>query len=285
MAIVGTTSAERRRRLERAACGRSRARAPEPAGVLRRLPARMRLSIAVLAAVALAAPAPGAAGELNFTPYVWIPGINGTIGTGAGGDVDPGLGDRVTVDFSPEFRIGGAMLNFSWREERFTAFGDWTYANVRATTPSPFGALYSEVKGQVIGNVFQLFSGYLLLDTAGMKLDAFVGGRGYAITTRLGLEPGVAGAADTSESAFWLDAAAGLRFNAVIARNWLAHLRADVGGGGSNLTWQAYAAGGYQFSRFALLAGWRHLYLDKGEGALQMKLSFSGPIVGVNFGF
>ncbi len=240
----------------------------------------MRPAIAALAAVLLAAPA--AAGELDFTPYVWIPGMDGSIGTGGG---DTGLGDRVTVDFSPEYRVGGAMLNFSWREERFTAFGDWTYANVRATSPSPYGRLYSEVKGQIVGNVVQLFSGYMLLDRNGMKLDAFVGGRGYGITGRLGLEAGTAAEAKLSSHEVWLDAAAGLRFNAVVARRWLAHLRGDVGAGGSNLTWQAYAAGGYEFSWGALLAGWRHLYVDKGEGRLRMRLSLSGPVVGANFTF
>jgi hypothetical protein len=242
----------------------------------------MRSVLPVLVAAILAAPASGAAGELNFTPYVWIPGIDGTIGTGGG---DSGLGDRVSVEFTPEYRIGGAMLNFSWREERFLAFGDWTYANVRAEGPSPFGLLYSSVKGQIIGNVVQLFSGYMLLEHEGMKLDAFVGARGYGITGRLGLEAGSASEVNLSSNSVWLDAAVGLRFNAVVARRWLAHLRGDVGAGGSNLTWQAYAAGGYQFSWGALLAGWRHLYFDKGQGSLQAKLSLSGPLIGANFQF
>ncbi len=242
----------------------------------------MRPGILTVAAALLAAPGVASAGELNFTPYVWIPGINGTIGTGGG---DSGLGDRVTLDFSPEFRIGGAMANFSWREDRFAAFGDWTYANVRASTPSPFGALYSGVNGQIIGNVVQLFSGYLLLDRNGMKLDAFLGGRGYGLTGRLGLDAGAASAVHLSANEVWLDAAAGLRFNAVVARHWVAHLRGDVGAGGSNLTWQAYAAGGYEFSWGALLLGWRHLYVDKGEGDLRMRLSLSGPVVGANFTF
>ena len=244
----------------------------------------MRLAIPALAAALLGAAAPAAAGELEFTPYVWIPGINGTIGTG-GGDASTG-GDRVNVDFTPEFRIGGAMLNFSWREDRFTAFGDWTYANVRATSPSPFGALYSEVKGQIIGNVIQLFSGYTLLQGEGMRLDAFIGGRAYGITGRLQLEPGTF----TSERKFssnsvWFDACTGLRFNALFAKHWAVFLRGDVGAGGSNFTGQWYAGGGYQFGWGALLAGWRYLYIDRGEGALQLKLSLSGPIVGANFTF
>ncbi len=241
----------------------------------------MRRGVAALAVALLAAPALARAGELEFTPYVWIPGIDGTIGTGGG---ESGLGDRVTAEFSPEFRIGGAMLNFSWRQDRFTAFGDWTYANVRATSPSPFGALYSEVKGQIIGNVVQLFSGYMLLEGEGMRLDAFIGGRGYGLTGRLQLEPGVVPSqTKLSSNSVWFDACTGLRLNALLARHWVAFFRGDVGAGGSNFTWQWYAGAGYQFSWGALLAGWRYLYVDRGEGALQMKLSLSGPVIGGNF--
>jgi hypothetical protein len=242
----------------------------------------MRRAVPLLSALLLAAPAVAAAGEFNFTPYIWIPSINGAMGTGGGSS---GLGDIVTVDFSPEFRIGGAMLNFSWREDRFTTFGDWTYANVRATSPSPFGLAYSEVHGQIVGNVVQLFAGYLLLDHGDVKLDTFIGARGYGIVGRLDLDAGAAPAVGLSSEEIWADAAIGLRFNALMAKHWLAHLRADIGAGGSNFTWQGYAAGGYQFSWGGLLAGWRYLYIDKGEGSLRLKLALSGPVIGANFTF
>jgi hypothetical protein len=242
----------------------------------------MRFAISVLAAALLGAPAPAAAGEFNFTPYIWIPGINGTIGTGGG---DTGLGDRVSLDFTPDFKIGGAMANFAWRQDRFMALGDWTYANVRVTSPSPFGALYSGVSGQFIGNVVQLFAGYTIFEGQGTTLDAFVGGRGYGVTCRLGFDAGAKPEASTSSNEVWFDAAVGLRFNALVVRHWVFHLRGDVGAGGSNFTWQGYAATGYQFSWGALLAGWRHLYIDKGEGPLQLKLALSGPVIGANFRF
>jgi hypothetical protein len=242
----------------------------------------MRLAIALLVAATAAAPAAVAAGELDLTPYLWIPSVNGSIGTGGGGT---GLGDRVSVSFTPEYRIGGAMVNLSWRQDRFTAFGDWTYANVRATSPSPFGLAYGDVHGQVIGNVAQLFAGYLLLERHGMKLDAFIGARGYGLTGRLDLEAGTAPAADLSAHDLWADAAIGLRFAAVVDHHWLGYLRGDIGAGGSRFTWQGYAAAGYQFGWGALLAGWRYLYIDRAEGSLQLKLALSGPVIGANFAF
>lgn len=241
---------------------------------------RPALAIAALSAALLATPA--SAGQLEFSPYVWIPGIDGTIGTGGG---DSGLGDRVELDFTPEFRIGGAMVNLSWREGRYVLFGDWTYANVRAEDESPFGLLYSGVSGQIIGNVVQLFSGYALVDREDLKVDAYLGVRGWGLVGRLGLDAGTAPAVDLESSGYWLDAAVGFRVNWWITPKWFAHARADVGAGGSNVTWQAYALGAYRFSWGALFAGWRHLYVDRGDGDLRLRLALSGPVVGASFSF
>ena len=242
----------------------------------------MRLALRALFLALLLAPGAAAAGELDFTPYFWIPSVNGSFGTGGDGS---GLGDRVTVDFSQNLRLGGAMVNLGWREGRYVAFGDWTYANVRSSAPSPFGRLYSGVNGQILGNIVQLFSGYAVLDHNDIRLEPFLGARGYGLTGRLGLEAGTAQAVDLEDTSRWLDAVIGLRFESRFAKKWHANARVDVGAGGSNLTWQFYLVGGYEFSWGAPVFGWRYLYVDKGQGALQMKLALSGPIIGVNFVF
>ncbi|MEO8487192.1 MAG: hypothetical protein ABI585_12740 [Betaproteobacteria bacterium] len=107
------------------------------------------------AAVALTLALPArAAPEWNFTPYIWAAGFDGTIGA-AGGDA--GIGDRPRVDFSnslsDNLRLGGFMLNASWRNDRLTAFGDWTYAKVKSDTDTPFGLLHSSVNGEIKGNI------------------------------------------------------------------------------------------------------------------------------------
>jgi hypothetical protein len=82
-----------------------------------------------------------------------------------------------------------------------------------------------------------------------------------------------------------MDAVAGLRLDARFAEKWLLHLRADLGSGGSNFTWQGYAVGGYAFKWGDLVGGYRHLFVDKGEGNLRMELALSGPFVGAHFTF
>jgi hypothetical protein len=241
----------------------------------------MRLVPTALLAALLAAPAQATAGEFDFTPYLWLPSVDGTVGAESETTLPP-------VDFnafSENLRLGGAMVNLTWREGRFLVFGDWTYANVRSSAASPLGLLYSGVDLQIVGNILQLFSGYTLLDRDGLRLDAFLGARGYGLTARLGFDAGTQPAVKTSANEIWVDAVAGLRFDARFAGKWLAHLRADAGTGGSSLSWQGYAVGGYGFSWGDLVAGWRHLYVDKGEGALRLRLALSGPFVGAHFTF
>jgi hypothetical protein len=73
--------------------------------------------------------------------------------------------------------------------------------------------------------------------------------------------------------------------SARLAGKWLAHLRANAGTGGSSLSWQGCAVGGYGFSWGDLVAGWRHLHVDKGEGNSRLRLTLSGPLVGAHFTF
>jgi hypothetical protein len=241
----------------------------------------MRTTRMALLAALLAAPVVASAGELSFTPYLWLPSVDGTVGAGTDSTLPP-------VDFnafSENLKLGGAMVNLTWRDGRFLVFGDWTYANVRSSAPSPLGLLYSGVDLQIVGNILQLFSGYTLLDREGMRLDAFLGARGYGLTGRLGFDAGTQPAVSTSANEIWVDAVAGFRFDARFAGKWLAHLRGDAGTGGSSLSWQGYAVGGYGFSWGDLVAGWRHLYVDKGEGNLRLRLALSGPLVGAHFTF
>jgi hypothetical protein len=240
-----------------------------------------RLARLALLAAVLAAPAAAPAGELDFTPYLWLPSVEGTVGADTESTLPPVEFDA----FSENLKLGGAMVNLTWREGRYLVFGDWTYANVRSSAPSPVGLLYAGVDLQIVGNILQLFSGYTLLDQDGLKLDAFLGARGYGLTARLGFDAGTLPEARSSTNEIWVDAVAGFRFDARFAGKWIAHLRADAGTGGSSLSWQGYAVGGYGFSWGDLVAGWRHLYVDKGEGATRLRLSLSGPLVGAHFTF
>ena len=233
--------------------------------------------------------AAGAAGaqtsEFRFSPYIWIAGFDGTVGTAGNG---AGLGDRVSVDFghlSENLRVGGAMLNGSWRRGRWTAFGDWTYAKVTSDAESQWGVLYSGVDAEVKGNIVQGFAGYDLLGGRDVHLDAFAGVRFYDIDIGLDLRGGTLQDRSLSGDAQWADGVVGLRWTARLAERWDAYVQGDVGAGGSNLSWQVIAAATYGFSWGSVIAGWRHLSLDYDDGPYKLDAALSGPLVGVSLKF
>ena len=243
----------------------------------------MRTFRRIILAALLCAPAAAPAGEISITPYIWIPGVEGSVGTPGG---DTGLGDRVSFDFNrfaDSIRLGGAMVNLAYRQDRFIVFGDWTYANVRSEAPTRLALVYPTVQAQIKGNVLQLFNGYDILEEGSTTLGVFLGGRAYDLGAGLKLTGAAVPDLKADGASFWIDAVAGLRLDSRFSNKWLLHLRGDLGAGGSNVSWQAYAGLGYEFSWGALMAGYRHLYIDKGEGSLQTKLTLSGALVGAHF--
>ncbi|MGC4000881.1 MAG: hypothetical protein QM767_26870 [Anaeromyxobacter sp.] len=234
----------------------------------------------LLASAPAAGRAEGANGEGVLAPYVWLPSLSGTLGAPAG---DTGLGDRLDVelpDLEPNLRLGGAMVNLGWRHGRFIAFGDWTYANVRADALTPRDDLYQSVEAQVLGNIVQGFAGYNLLDRGGLRLDLAGGARAYGLKVRLALEQGSLDGRELSDSDLWADAVAAVRAD-YQWRRWRAYLHADAGAGGSDLTWQALGAVGYAWGWGTLFAGYRHLAVDRTEGNFKLDVALSGPLLGI----
>ena len=88
------------------------------------------------------------------------------------------------------------------------------------------------------------------------------------------------GGREPSGTAGWVDGVAAVRAVARFGGNWETYLHADVGGGGSQLTWQLVGTLGYEFSWGGLYAGWRHLAVDYSQTTLKLDISLSGPIVG-----
>ncbi len=239
------------------------------------------VAMACVAQVAEAAPK----GEWQVTPYIWLAGFEGTIGAAGG---DSGLGDSVDVDFGhlwDNLQLGGAMLNVSWRRDRWTAFGDWTYANVRSDSPTRVPTLYESVKGQIKGHIVQAFAGYDLLAREDSHLDLFAGARYFNLDVSLDLAGAALPDVSLDGDDQWLDAVAGARWSARLAGRWRAHAQADAGAGGSDLSWEAIGTVGYDFSWGTVLGGWRYLKADYENGSYRLDAALTGPFLGVQFAF
>lgn len=241
-------------------------------------------AMCALVLASIAAPCLGQASQWRITPYAWLAGFDGTMGVPG---IDTGLANRidVTADDLSDFRLRGAMLHGTWRGDRWTAFGDWTYANVKADSPTRFATLYSGVDVKLKGNIVEAYGGYDLLGHGDSHLDVFAGVRYYELELQIGLREGVLPGTLASQKSDWADAVIGMRWDTRFAGEWEAFASADVGGGGSDVSWQVFGGLGYRFKWGSVVAGYRYLHIDYEKSSAKLDAAIAGPFIGASFTF
>ncbi len=82
------------------------------------------------------------------------------------------------------------------------------------------------------------------------------------------------------------DGIVGIKGDYKLNEKWFMPFTFDVGGGDSDLTYQAWAGVGYKYETFDLIAGYRYIKWEF-DGALEgfTDLKISGPIIGAKFRF
>lgn len=119
-----------------------------------------------------------------------------------------------------------------------------------------------------------------------LRVQPLVGVRVYYFDAEL--TPAVLPEQSGSES--WVDGFGGFRFRAGDEDGLALIGRFDIGGGGSDLAWNAIAGVDWQIAGFlALTAGYRWLSVDYGNGSgtsrTEYDLLLLGPFIGVSFRF
>ena len=66
-------------------------------------------------------------------------------------------------------------------------------------------------------------------------------------------------------------------------RQWFAPYYLDIGAGQSDLTWQAAAGVGYEYSWGELTGMWRYLDYNMKSGSVVESMTFNGPMLGATF--
>jgi hypothetical protein len=218
--------------------------------------------------------------EIRIMPYLWGAGFDGTVGSSDGSngriDVSSAFGD---------LELGGIMLMADWRKGPWRVFGDWTYANVSSDASVPFGVVFSGAEATVRGHVLEAAVGHALYDRDGATADVFVGLRMIDVTVDLDLRQALLPQRRVSADDRWLDGVVGLRGEAPIGGHWRIGGYLDVGGGGSDATWQANGWLGYRFGWGHIVGGWRHLYVDYETPSFRLDAALSGPFLGAQFRF
>jgi len=106
---------------------------------------------------------------------------------------------------------------------------------------------------------------------------------------KISTDPGIVfpgGGASFSGSENWTDAVVGARVIHPISDRWALTGYADLGGGGSSLTYQILAGANWTLNdRFTAKAGYRYTYWDYEDDGTVWDISASGPYLGLGIAF
>jgi hypothetical protein len=218
--------------------------------------------------------------RVRLTPYVWGSGLEGSVG----------IGDR-SADVNASFADILSELNFAFmtlfeaNRDRFTTVTDFVYLNLSDEDATP-GPLFSSASAAQKALIVSPTAGYRLIGVESNVLDAFGGIRFWRINGELNFEPGVLPGVELSASRNWLDGLAGLKGRFRLSPAWSASGYADIGGGGSNLTYQVIGAAGVDIgNRYALVFGYRYLNVAYNKDRFLFDTALGGPIVGFTLKF
>ncbi len=253
--------------------------------------------------------------QFNFAPYLWFPTVNVSLNY----NLPPALGGRLPTDVS----VGpgdvfshidfGAMFSADLRHGPFSLLTDFMGARFSATSgnvniksvdffglPSiPISRTLETSTGTTLRmEIWTLAGGYTVLQgdwgnldiIAGFRLLAVNASTDYSLALTLvgprGNGATFGGTGDVSASRDIWNGIGGIRGRIRIPQSrFFIPYYFDIGGGGSQPTWQIASGLGYQFRWGALSTTYRYLVFEQGGNADVQRVALRGPILMVNFTF
>jgi opacity protein-like surface antigen len=247
----------------------------------------MLMSLTVVLGLCPAVPARAAPSDISedawtfeFTPYIWGAGLEGDVKLGR----LPSAG--VEASFSDILNVLdlGLMGAFEGRKGRWGVLFDGIYVSLSDSVPTP-NSLYGNAQINLTEQIYSLAGTYRVSE--GQVPVDLVGGLRYVNLDIKGeLTSGIATGRIRSGSESWWDVFIGARVLYPFAEHWALVGYADVGGGGSDLSWQALAGVNYQFSKvISGKIGYRYLSLDYENADFLYDMNMAGFYAGVGFRF
>lgn len=227
--------------------------------------------------------------QWSVTPYIWASSI----------DADVAVNGRPVVDqhipFSDLIEDVDLALMLRAEAQYGTVGGMIDLFHVDMSTGGPALQLPGDVSATLDTDI-----GMTVLDATGsygLRKD----GQGFAftagarllaqkVTLDLGVltSPTIADTQRFESNEVLVDAILGARYRDRLATHWAVDARADVGTGGTKLTWSAGAEVAYAFGttqRFAVSAGYRYLSIEyKDDTPVQASMAMSGFLTGLRIG-
>jgi len=224
------------------------------------------------AVVSLASISPSYALDNNLTIYAWGAGVTGT--AALNGQTLPSAPTEVDFDDILDKLEMAFMGHYEGMGDLWGFGADLTYIGLGNTNDAG-------VTGDIDAAIAEAFAIYRPNDV----FDLLAGVR-YTGLDILVSGPGGVGEAENDRSL--TDFYVGGRLFAPFSNTWTGALRADVGAGDSDLTWNVVAAVDWQPSDgFSLVGGYRWLdyNVDKDDARVsnELDLTFDGPFLGMTF--
>ena len=220
--------------------------------------------------------------QFQFSPYFWLASLHGTGGVrNRTTAVDESFGD---VFDALNFALMGT---FEARKKKFISLTDLEYVSVSDEKATP-GPLFSNVDAGFKTFIFDQEVGYRLLENPekGASLDVLGGARVWHVSTDFEFGAGILPATRIQASRNWVDAVGGLRGKMALSQKMFLTGKFDLGGGGSQFTWQVFGGAGYNLNpKIALIFGYRVLDVDYDKNNFIYDMNQRGPILGVGFKF
>ena len=278
--------------------------------MMRRQSRTLRVGLALMTLIAISLPAyagePAPADKWTFAvrPYLWVPGISGTLKY----DIPPSGGGGASVDLSSYILQNlnfALMLSAEARKGEWSILTDVVYLDVESDNSKVKSVSFTGPGGRIeisagadlgtkvklTGFEWELAGAYTVARGRNSSLDVLVGFRylGIEAKTDWQLSDNVstfARSGSVSDRVDLWDGIVGIRGYVGLGESkWAIPYYLDVGTGTSAWTWQGVAGIEYRYHWGELQLLYRYLYYDlKGDKLLQ-NVSLSGPAIGVNFRF
>jgi len=243
---------------------------------------------ALLAALLLAPPTASAAEEgwsFELTPYVWLTTVDGSFSGEVGGPDVPMSQSAQDVVSQLDFAF---MLAGEVRNDRIALLFDILYVDLSTSSPTPFGALWSEADVDTTALAGTAAVAYRFYRSRPAWIDAYAGVRIIDVTVDATLEPGLLPQRESSLDNTLVDPIIGMRTQIDIVDGFGVSAAFDIGGFGlgTDLTWHVLGTLDYSFNDwFTLRTGYRHMSIDYSNDGAELDLNLSGPIIGAAFRF
>lgn len=214
--------------------------------------------------------------EFSVAPYLWLAGIDGTVGFP---NTPPAEVDASFSDIWDNLDFAGFLL-FEANKGKFHSFLDFQYIKLGAD------ATVEDVDRFELGVEqvrIELGAGYRVYQTDTTNLVTYVGVMYNYIDNSLS-----GGNVSLSESESWFDPAIGFKLRHRLTDHWILGCTGEYGGFGvsSDSTWQAVGTVGYQFNNgWTVIGGYRHQSIDYEDDGYLYDTETSGPFLGAAYTF